>query len=446
MTHYFEKTIVDAKTIYTDYLLNVLTPILYYGIKTIYDEAKDMENQIKEAEKISPDIKNPGVLQLFQLYLAGLDQWTDPMMEQETNRIRSTSGCADIFDDLIRAVIKSHIIVLTYTASEKTCRIIKERLHEKVQIKSFIHCCYLECAKIFFDHPTLFYHEFLPIELKENERKIYQLIKIGIKTGIKRVLPMKQILETYLGNDYIEVNDNEEEKYMKVKDLIGRDLYGIQKNDNHSNDVDEGGIRQLIDDFETPVNHELDKIESLIFGNNRILDETAHEAEILKEEPVLDQLNYDNDKPKLISEHSTKQLIKDRISPMKDRVSPTKDKTSPVKDRVSSTKDRISPVKEDEIIKPEKEMGQMSNAEEVKIIKSLEDDNDMITKISDQNIQGRFNNIFMSKGRAKKGSSDIIKDAMRSLKHTEGDDIKIERSGKINSANDNDNYFEGMAN
>lgn len=410
MTHYFEKTIVDAKTIYTDYLLNILTPILYYGIKTIYDEAKDMEQQIKETARISPDVKNPGVLQLFQLYLSGLDQWTDSMMEQEANRIRSTSGCADIFDDLVRAVIKSHIIVLTYTASEKTCKIVKERLYEKVQIKSFIHCCYLECAKIFFDHPTLFFHEFPSIELKENERKIYQLIKIGIKTGIKRVLPMKQILETYLGNDYIEIHESEEDKYTKLKTLINKDLYEKEKSDNENNyfnDNDEGGIRQLIDDYETPAGYELDKIESLIFGNNRIIGDTIDEN--------IDNENIKNDNLTLLQQTKSPHL------------SPN------LKINKIANNDNIDNVDNNNVeqIKPD------SN-EEIKIIKSEHKSiNKSANKSEEQNQQNIFDDYFKKHSRSKKKSSNVIEDAMKSIKNTHNEsDIKIDR-------NTNDNYFEG---
>lgn len=436
MTHYFEKTIVDAKTIYTDYLLNILTPILYYGIKTIYDEAKDMEIKIKEAEKINSDVRNPGVLQLFQLYLSGLDKWTDAMMDQEANRIRSVSGCADIFDDLVRAVVKSHIVVLTYSASKKTCKIIQERLHEKVQIKSFIHCCYLECAKIFFDHPTLFFHEFNSLELKENERKIYQLIKIGIKTGIKRVLPMKQILETYLGNDYIENDESEHNSYTNVKKLITRDLYGNNdinnKFDNdHVYDNDEGGIRQLIDDYETPAGYELDKIESLIFGNNRNLGDTL-------DENIEDNItkNNNNDLNNIFIPTPPNIINTPNVTNKEFNDENINDKQ--FEDNHIDNKLDIKNIEPEE----SKELENQNNhEEEIKIVKSHSDNkeainhesNHMSNHRSNQNI---FDEYFKKTSKSKKKSS-IIDDAIKSLKNSHGDsDIKIERK------NINDNYFE----
>lgn len=386
MTHYFEKTIVDAKTIYTDYLLNVLSPIIYFGLKHIYKDAQNMEAQIVEAEKVNPSIKNPGVLILFQHFISALDKWTDATVEQETNRIRSASGCADIFDDLIRAVIKSHIIVLTYTASKKTCKIVQERLHEKVEIKAFIHCCYLECGKIFYDHPTLFYHDFSNSELKENERKIYQLIKIGIKNGIKRVLPMKQILNEYLSNDYIEVDEEDQkESYMKIKDLLQRD------------NEDEGGRMKLIDS-ETSIDHNLGKIESLIYGRN--VDDTI-DVEIIKDELLKE-------------EHKHEQT-----------------------EKIEKEENIINPINEN-IHNNQNDQNQIIENDANKIVTSLRENNN---EQDDKLNQSKFENVFSSKGSKKKIISNIIiDDAIKSIKNEKDNEIKIERSA-VNNANDNDNYF-----
>lgn len=268
MSHYFEKTIVDAKDIYTTYLITTITPLLYEGFNSIYDKAKALEQSYIEGSKVDPNIKNPGILILFQHFLIGVDKLNDSLIEDETKRIRDNSRCSDIFDDLIKAVIKSHIIVLTYTASGKQCRIINEKLHEKVTANIFIHKCYIECARLFYDHVTLFWHEFPNNELKDNQRIIYQLIKIGIKNAIKRCLPMKEILEVYLNNDYIKSEEHDSEKeYMNVKDMINRDM--------NNKDNDEGGIMRILDSSESSLHDDMNNLEknvediaSLVFNRN----------------------------------------------------------------------------------------------------------------------------------------------------------------------------------
>ena len=266
MSHYFEKTIVDAKDIYTNYLINILSPLFYHGLKSMYDKAIEIEKKYIDAEKRDPNLKNPGSIVLFQHFLMELEKISDSHLEEETKRFRDTSGCADIFDDLIRAVIKSNIIVLTYTASNKSCKIIKEKFHEKIDPKTFIHKCYLECVKIFFDHPMLFYHKFTQGELKENQRLIYQLIKVCIKNAINKCLPMKDILFEYLNNDYI---DEEQDEYLNVKDMLRRDM---------TKHTDDGGIMKILDSESSSVRdtkvevRNIDDITALVY--NRKIDDT----------------------------------------------------------------------------------------------------------------------------------------------------------------------------
>jgi len=278
MTYYFEKTIVDAKDIYTNYLVDTLTPLLYEGFYSIYEKARSLENTYIQASKIDPDVKNPGVLVLFQHFLIGVDKLSDNMIDEETKRIRDNSKCSDIFDQLIKAVMKSHIIVLTYTASGQKCKLVTEKMHEKIESKYFIHKCYVECARLFYDHSALFWHEFSNSELKDNQRIIYQLTKIGIKNAIKRCLPMKELLETYLNNDYVEEESaNSENEYVKVKDLL-----------QHNNKRDDGGIMKIINTTEsesediTKLETNVNDLSSLIFNRNiyDTLDGKSPEANI----------------------------------------------------------------------------------------------------------------------------------------------------------------------
>lgn len=320
MTHYFEKTIVDAKDIYTEYLLGVVTPLLYEGFCSIYEKAKTLEETYIKTEQSNPDIKNPGVLVLFQHFLAGVGKLADNLIENEYNRIRDHSKCADIFDSLVKAVIKSHIIVLTYTASGKKCKIVIEKLHEKIEPKTFIHKCYVECATLFHDHPALFWHGFPNHEQKENQRIIYQLTKVGIKNAIRHCLPMKQILETYLSNDYVEEDDSEK-KFMGVKDLLKRDLEGDDENDK-------GGVMKILDSTDDYNEKQLDdkevnNIASLVF-NRKVYDTLeGNTDESVKEKhpPIIQPIEItqkpiiahtDEQNKKVVSEKENKKVVSEK--------------------------------------------------------------------------------------------------------------------------------------
>ena len=43
MTHYYEKNIVDIKQEYTSLLVDITTPLIYEGLKSIYCKAKQKE-------------------------------------------------------------------------------------------------------------------------------------------------------------------------------------------------------------------------------------------------------------------------------------------------------------------------------------------------------------------------------------------------------------------
>jgi|SaaInlStandDraft_6_1057023.scaffolds.fasta_scaffold19939_3 hypothetical protein len=295
MSYSFEKTITDAKDIYTNYLVQSMSPVIYRGLKHIYNHAIKFEEETIKQSQINPEVKNQGVIKIFQDLLQGLSTWSDVMTEQETQRMRTESRCSDIFDDLIKSVVKSYIVTLTYTIGGQRQQIIEDRLHEKIESKFFVHSCYLECADIFIAHPTLFHHNFESQVLKENERKIYQLIKYGIKNAIPRVLPMRKILTEFLSNDYIEkpIEEVKPEKY-------------------------EGGNMKILESSESSTENNFDEIEKgfgnledLIYGINQdktieqmepamSINNIIHENKVEHDEPEID-IVIGNDKK--TSEH-----------------------------------------------------------------------------------------------------------------------------------------------
>jgi hypothetical protein len=265
MSYYFEKPIVDTKEIFTRFLIGSISPLLYEGFFSIYQKAQKIELTYIEGAKVDPSVENPGVLKIFMFLLVGVNKMGDGMIEHETTRIRDNSKCADIFDDLVQSVIKAHIIVLTYNASGKRCKILNEEHHKKISSKAFIHKCYCECARLFHDHAALFWHGYGNHELKENQRIIFQLIKLGIQNAIDHSLPMKEILSAYLSNEYIDETKEQQGDYINIKDMINRDLHPEQQ--------DEGGVRQILDDESSIINHNFsfkddEDLAALIFDRN----------------------------------------------------------------------------------------------------------------------------------------------------------------------------------
>lgn len=228
----FVKSIGDARDIYTDLLINVLVPLVYEGFQTVYEKASEYEKRYEEEAKKHKDVTNPGIDALFQHFVMASKKWNSSMVNDETKRIRNGSQCAEFFDDLIRAVVKSHITILKCTTDKSD--LIPDKFHETVDIDGFIHKCYIESAKFIYNNPKLFYGELdfqkndiknssqIAYQMRNNRETVFCHIKTGIKNALREILPLKQILHEFLNNDLDKTN---KEYIENVKNLVIEDLY-----------------------------------------------------------------------------------------------------------------------------------------------------------------------------------------------------------------------------
>lgn len=304
--HYFEKNVVEIKNEYTNFLINIMTPLVYEGIKDIYDKSLLSEKKFKENAIMDPNIQNPGVLKIFQLYLKDIQNLNSHMVQAEYIRIKDKSKCSDWFDDLVKAVVKSNIILLTFNSSGKKCKLVNDKYHEDIKMEQFIHKSYIECARIFYNYPEIFYHGYSTIDIKRNQREAYSLIKEAINEAIRKMLPIKLILEEYLKKDYIDDNNDvsmfiPQSRYTNLNNLVKRDLldkhdeYGIDdeyskngehkynKNDNYYDTEDNkssynkysNSYNQILDeytDFDDKFNDIDDEMDNDIYNNKEIND------------------------------------------------------------------------------------------------------------------------------------------------------------------------------
>ena len=215
----FGHAITNAKDMYLEYLLNVLSPLIYEGFYSIYKESVKIHTQIIEASKIDESFKHKELFDIFKHFLVGLKKRNNTLIEDETKRIRANCGTPDIFDDLIKAVVKSHISVLTCTI--KYDSVALNTFHNTIDINNFIQKCYLECAKLLYDNVILFYHDTTSHIQKTNQHIIFTFINNGIKNTIKNLLPMKIILDNYLKMNIEEIKLD----YIdKMKNMIQNEL------------------------------------------------------------------------------------------------------------------------------------------------------------------------------------------------------------------------------
>ena len=88
----------QAKVEYTKQLIEILYPHMYDGIKSIYDDAKELYRENSSTS----------LLFIFRTLLEKIPEWNNELIVNETDRIMEWSKC-DLLDELVTAVFKTEI-------------------------------------------------------------------------------------------------------------------------------------------------------------------------------------------------------------------------------------------------------------------------------------------------------------------------------------------------
>ncbi len=250
--------LVETKKEYTTQLVNVISPFIFDGIQSLYEEAC----------KVSKDNEE---LKIFQNFLKKIPGWNPLILETETTRILKESNCEDLLPQLLSAVIKSNIMVLTNTPPERKHSI---KLPKDIDFQRFVHFAYIETAKSIYENPYLFYHKFSVFDVKKNQRDAKDAIKTSIHEAIRKLLPLQYILKEYLV----------EESTSKINE---------QDFDKSISEANKSVLKQMIkkQDLEQPsiepssgLVNQLDKIKQML--KNDPLDDVNSITETAKPQPV----------------------------------------------------------------------------------------------------------------------------------------------------------------
>lgn len=270
--------LVETKQEYTTQLINILTPLVYEGLQSVYNEILTISS-------------NESTLKNFQYSLQKIPKWNNDIIHKETQRIMNNSKSFSWLEDLIRATLKANIVVLTYNPTVRNQVKVDPLLYQNIKIDDFIHKIYIECAREFWNNPYLFYHSYSPIELKRNQRDCINVIKDCTKEAIRKLLPVKHILKIYL-NEELEADDDIEvsipEKYKnQLNKLVNMDLHqnnnvfnSYNNNDSHKSDSNRLDNHNKLDSHKLD-SHKLDshKLDSHNIPNpNKYLNEKNNDS------------------------------------------------------------------------------------------------------------------------------------------------------------------------
>ncbi len=173
--------LIELKSDYTTILKQILGPLILEGLQSIYKSAQNVCD------------KN-NVLKSFQLLLKKIPDWTMETITHELERINTlTSNSYPWLIQLVQATFKINILIHDLEPTDQ--------LLSNITYGKFIHQIYIECYKIFWRDPFLFYHDYTPLEQKKNNLLVIENIEKAIDNAIRRLLPISMILEKFVGNN-----------------------------------------------------------------------------------------------------------------------------------------------------------------------------------------------------------------------------------------------------
>ena len=185
MDDYDVNTLVESKNEWSARLLNILTPQIIVGFKSIFKEAQKLCNDNNEDNKY---------LMTFQNLLVNIPKWSQNIVETESKRISEVTNCSYI-EDLISCV---HIIQLKALTA---CRVGLKQKKINIEIPNlynFIHQVYINCARKLYLNIYLFEIDILPLQLQKNNRELEVIVKEVIMNTIRDNIPIDNLLRAYL--------------------------------------------------------------------------------------------------------------------------------------------------------------------------------------------------------------------------------------------------------
>jgi hypothetical protein len=215
-------SLVEAKNMYLRKLIQILSPEIYSGFKTMY---KDVERFCKQNE-----LKE--VIAYFQKELEKIPSWSRDKLMEETMKIQSKTDC-DYLLDIITTLLMVNMKILL--DSNTTLDL------EVPQLYTFIHKCYMLIGAELWSNPDLMENKGSSSERQKNYSFVMKLIHQGITDTIQFYLPMRPILNRYLRNNQ---SLQEDDDHISLSSSSNSEIEEVEE---HSENQEEPSISSSMD-------------------------------------------------------------------------------------------------------------------------------------------------------------------------------------------------------
>jgi hypothetical protein len=275
MDDFSVSSLSESKNEWCARLLNILSPCIIQGLKSIFDEAWKLCQDNKESDKY---------LMTFQNFLTRVPKWNQTIIDAEKTRIIETSGCTYI-EELITAV---HIIQLKALTCVRVGSKQKKIDIDVPAVSDFIHKIYIHVARKIYTNIYLFERNIAPLQIQKNAREVELIVKECILNTIRDSVPVESILRAYM--------DETEEQDVEVKEVEEPlpDIVSPPKatsEDKNVKDLVKEEIKKEIDEYKKT--NDFLAPSKLSFSDADTLVDTTGQSSIVaasKDEKVLEEL------------------------------------------------------------------------------------------------------------------------------------------------------------
>ena len=197
MDDYSLSNLYESRNEFTARLVNLLTPHIIDGFRSIFDEAWKLCSDNEEGSKY---------LMTFQNFLSRVPKWNPTIIEQECERIKERSSCGYI-GDLIACV---HVVQL----KSLTCMRVGMK-NKKVNVdvpkeNDFIHRVYINTARKLYSNVYLYERNIHSLQTQRNRRDIEVIVQECIMNAMRDTIPIEKLLKSYMDptiEEDVEINE-----------------------------------------------------------------------------------------------------------------------------------------------------------------------------------------------------------------------------------------------
>ena len=212
-------TLQESRNEWVSRLVNILTPHIMDGFKSIFTESYKLCMENDEEDKY---------LMTFQNFLTRVPKWNDELINSEVKRITENSNCTYI-DDLITCV---HIVQLKALTCIRVGQKQKKIDIDIPKLKDFVHKIYIHVARKVYTNVYLFEKNLQPLDLQRNNRELELIVKECILNSVRESIPIDHILRSYLDETEEEIEEEEKPSQDDTTVTPIEESIKLKKNDN----------------------------------------------------------------------------------------------------------------------------------------------------------------------------------------------------------------------